>query len=79
MSLKGMLWAVRHGWPRIARFAFNCYLRKIRLVVCVPGQVVMILMSREGVAQGDPLVMVLYCMAMLSLIKHPRAAYPDVL
>ena len=59
MSYKGMLWAVCHRWPRLARFAFNCYCHEIRLVVRVPKQIAMIFMSREGVAQGNPLAMAL--------------------
>ena len=38
-----------------------------------------ILMSREGVAQGDPLAMALYGIALLPLIEHLRAEFPDVL
>ena len=34
--------------------------------------------SREGVTQGAPLDMVAYGIGVLPLIKHPKAAYPDV-
>ena len=36
-------------------------------------------MSKEGVAQGDPLAVTLYGITLLSLIKHLRVAYPNVL
>ena len=74
-----MLWTVRHRWPRLTRFAFNCYRHNIRLVVRVPGHMAMILMSREGVAQGDLLAMALCGITLLPLIEHLRAAYPGVL
>ena len=43
----------------------------------MPGQMAMILMSREGVAQGNPLVMALYGIALLPLIEHLCVAYPN--
>ena len=39
----------------------------------------MILMSKESVAQGNPLAMALYNIALIPLIEHLRATYPDVL
>ena len=70
---------MRHRWPRLARFAFNCHRHEIRLVVRVPGYMSIILMSQEGVAQGDPLAMALYGTTLLPLIEHLRAEFPDVL
>ena len=74
-----MLWTVRHHWPCLARFAFKCYRHKIRVVVRVPGQITMLLMSREGVVQDNLLTMALYGITLLPLIEHLRAEYPDVL
>ena len=39
----------------------------------------MILVSKEGVAQSGPLAMALFGIALLPLIEHLRAVYPDVL
>jgi hypothetical protein len=48
LSHKGMFWVVRHRWPRLAYFVFNCCHHDIRLIVCKPIRATMILMSGEG-------------------------------
>ena len=45
----------------------------------MPVHMAMILMNREGVAQGDPLAMALYGITLLPLIKHLRTEFPDML
>ena len=79
LSRKRMFWTVRHCWPRLARFAFNCYCHEVRLVVRVPGHIAMILMSMEGVTQGDPLAMGMYGISLIPLIEHLCVVYPDML
>ena len=74
-----MLWTVRHRWPAGARFAFNCYRHAAQLVLPKPGQPCSILLSQEGVTQGDPLSMVLYGLALLPLAELLRKAKPAVL
>ena len=73
-----MLWTVRHRWPQAARFVFNCYRHEARLVCRRPGQEALILFSREGVAQGDPLSMAIYGVGLLPLGEHLRAKHPLV-
>ena len=78
LSTMGMLWTVRHRCPKLARFAFNCYRHQARLVCRRPGQDALILQSREGVTQGDPLSMALYGIALLPLAEMLRKASPSV-
>ena len=78
LSRLGMLWTVRHRWPQAARFVFNCYRHEARLVCRRPGQEALILFSREGVAQGDPLAMAIYGVGLLPLGEHLRAKHPLV-
>ena len=79
LSRLSMLWTVRHRCPKLARFAFNCYRHQIRLVCRRPGKLALILLSREGVTQGDPLSMALYGIALLPLAERLRAAAPSVM
>ncbi|KAL7526623.1 hypothetical protein ACHAXR_001569, partial [Thalassiosira sp. AJA248-18] len=79
LSRMGMLWTVRHRCPKLARFAFNCYRHQARLVCRRPGKDALILQSREGVTQGDPLSMALYGIALLPLAEMLREASPNVL
>jgi hypothetical protein len=59
LSRKAALWTVRHHWASGACFAFNCYRHSATLILRRPGHPnCYVLQSREGVTQGDPLVMV---------------------
>ena len=70
LNRKAMLWNVRHLWPRGARFIFNCYKYCPQLVLQREGErLPYILLSREGVTQGDPLSMFVYALALLPLVK----------
>ena len=60
LSRKAMLWTVRYLWWNRARFAFNCYKHQSQLIMRRPGGTAEIILSWEGVTQGDPLSMVLY-------------------
>ena len=59
------LWNARVLWPRCSRFLFNTYRGYARLFVQGSDQV---LLSKEGVTQGDPLSMMMYAVAVLPLI-----------
>ena len=59
------LWNARILWPRCSRFLFNTYHGYARLFVQGSDQV---LLSKEGVTQGDPLSMMIYTVALLPLI-----------
>ena len=49
-----MLWTLCHRWTAGDRFAFNCYRNWAQLLLRQPGDTHVILLSREGVTQGDP-------------------------
>ena len=53
-----MLWTVRHLWPSEAHFVLNLYRHHSSLVLRRGYGKATILHSREGVTQGDPLIMV---------------------
>ena len=53
LSRYGMLWTVRHRCSKLSRFTFNCYRHEIMLICRRPGQEALILLSKEGVTQGQ--------------------------
>ena len=79
LSRLAMLWTILHGWPKMARFAFNAYRHKRRLHVRCADLNALIILSMEGVTQGGPLAMALYGVALLPLIEHLRWEHPRVL
>ena len=56
----------------MSRCAFNCYRHQIQLVICIEGTSVIFILSKEGVAQGNPFAMALYGIMFLLLIMHLR-------
>ena len=74
LSRLAMLWTVRHCWPVGERFAFNFYRNWVQLLLHQPGEPPVTIMSKEGVIQGDPLLMVLYGITLVSLAEELRAA-----
>ena len=81
MSRAAMLWTVRHEWPSGARFVFNCYKRWAILGIRGQNGSFLVLHSKEGVTQGDPLAMFAYGIGVLPLIRrlkrnHPRLFQP---
>jgi hypothetical protein len=53
LSRLGMLWTVRHHHSKRSRLASNCYHHQVHLVCRQPGHLALILLSKEGVTQGD--------------------------
>jgi hypothetical protein len=67
LGRRAMLWTVRHRWAASARFAFNFYRHSTQLILCWKGKPGYVLLSAEGVTQGDPLSMILYGLALVLL------------
>ena len=57
LSRLAMLWTVRHRWPAGARFAFNCYKHWAQFLLSQTGELPVTILSREGITQGDLLLM----------------------
>ena len=53
---------------------FNCYMHWAQLLLRQPGGLLVKILSREGVTQGDPLLMVLYGITLMPLAEELRAA-----
>ena len=75
----GVLWTVQNLWLSIARFVFNCYRHWSSIVFLNGNGTDSILHSREGMTQGDTLVMIPYGIWILPLIKNIKQAIPDVI
>ena len=78
LNRRAMLWTVRHLWPQGSCFAFNCYSHAAQLLIRQPGQDASVLLSQEGVTQGDPLSMVLYGLALTPLAQRLRHDFPTL-
>ena len=66
-----LLWNARVLWPRCSRYLFNTYRGWAMMVVQGSQE---LLVSKEGVTQGDPLSMLMYAVATYPLIcslKNP--------
>ena len=74
-----MLSTVRQCWPAGARFAFNCYSHWAQLLLRHLGELLVTILIREGVTQGDFLLMVLYGITLVPLVQELRAADPGLL
>ena len=79
LGRKTMLWTVQHTWAAGARFAFNCYRHAAQLIVRRAGGQCSVILSEEGVTQGDPLSMILYGLALAPLGKEIRDAVPGAM
>jgi hypothetical protein len=73
-----MLWKVRHEWPSGARFTFNCYKHWSILVIRGNNGTGVMLFSKEGVTQGDPISMFAYGVGVLPLIRQLKKQFPEV-
>ena len=69
-----MLWMVCHCWPSGARFVLNCCRHWEQILLRQPGDTLVILLSQEGVDQGNPLLMVLYGITLVPLEEDLRDA-----
>ena len=74
-----MLWTVHQCWPAGARFVFNCYINWAQLLLRQTGDAPVIILSQEGVTQGDPLFLVLYGTTLVPLAEERRDTDPTVL
>ena len=72
-----ILWTVRHLWPHGVSFVFNYYRHWSSLVLRNGNGTASFLHSKEGMTQGDPLVMIAYGIGILPLIKNPKREIPD--
>ena len=79
LSRKAMLWTVRRLWPNGALFSFNCYKHSSLLIVREKGGPCHILLSHEGVTQGDPLSMLLYGITLSPLTDSIQTEEQSVL
>ena len=71
-----MLFQARIWWAKGSRFAFNCYMHFIQLVMRDPGNAAVIILSMEGCTQGDVLAMILYGITTLPLLEQVREDVP---
>ena len=69
LSRLAMLWTVRNCWPVGPRFTFNFYKHCEHLILHHPRDPPGTLLSREGVTQGDPLLMVLYAIKIIPSVE----------
>ena len=79
LSCLAMMWTMRHHWPAGVRLALNCYRHWEQLILRQPGDPPVTILSREGVTQGDPLLMVLYRITLVPIYEELRAADPGLL
>ena len=61
------------------RFAFNFYRNWAQLLFCQLGQPPVTIMSREGVTQGYPILVILYRITLTPLTEELRAVDPGLL
>ena len=73
VSRPAALWNARILWSRCSRYLFNSY-KGFALLMIAGSEA--ILLSQEGVTQGDPLAMLLYGIAILPLIRQLKN--PDI-
>jgi len=79
LSQKAALWTVQHCWPHGSRFAFNCYQHAAQLVIHCLVRPCSVILSQEGVTQGDPISMVIYGVALTPLTETVRQQLPATL
>ena len=70
---------VQHRCLAGERFAFNVYRNWVQLLLRQPDDAPVVLLIREGVTQGEPLLMVLYGINLPTLAEELRYADPTVM
>jgi hypothetical protein len=65
LNQKAMLWTCWLRWCNGSWCAFNCYRHSSILILRRQGENCEIILSREGVMQGDPLAMIMYGVDLL--------------
>ena len=73
------MWTIRHLWPSGARFTYNCYKHWTMLVLRGEDGATIVLHSKEGVTQGDPLAMIVYGVGMLPLTRYLKMQIKELL
>ena len=73
-----VLLTIHHCCSRESNFSFNCYHLQFILIVRNREKLATIMNSKEGVAQGDPLSMLLYGTASTPLAELIQKEYNDV-
>ena len=66
INRRAALWNSRVLWPNCSLFLFNCYRGWTPIVFTDSAEV---LYSKEGVTQGDPLLMFIYAVATIPMIN----------
>ena len=79
LSRLSMIWTVRHRCTKMSRFVFNCYWHELCLMYRRPDNTALIILSKECVTSGDPLVVTLYGITLLPLAKRLRNDFPAVM
>ena len=72
-----MIWMVCHRWPAGAGFLFNWYRHWAQLLLHQSDNAPVILLIQEGIAQGYPLLMVLYDITPVPLVEELRYLDPN--
>ena len=71
-----MLCTVAHRWPKSSRFAFDCYRHFPQLLIRVPGdRTPQIILSKEGVTQGDLMAIPLYEVSVAVLSEQLKRKF----
>ncbi len=79
LSCKAAFWRAHQKWPVGAQFVVNCYQHSAQLIVRCKGKPSHTILSAEGVTQGDPLLMVLYGLALIPLVDQLAKEVPGLL
>ena len=73
-----MLWHCCHAWPHASRFGFNWYWHfNIVIFRNGPGEAPCIILSQEGIAQGDVFGLNLYGVTLTPLCNRMKLAVPQ--
>ena len=74
-----MLWTVWHLCLVGTRFTLNLNKNWAQLLLCRPGSLLFTLLIKEGVTQGDPLLVVLYGITHITLTEEIQDSEPVIL